>query len=119
MPLTSSTGKTGVANCAGPCGLLEMRFSTCCLLALAMCCSNGGIDGVEFVLGIVLETLDVLWRVCKLDQTKDSCCELCLLCENEGHGGPGRASWVLMGLFRYHIPVETSVGLWKEEWGSS
>lgn len=86
----------GAANCTGPHGLLEMRFTTCCLLAVAVCYSSGGIDVIEFVLDIVLETL-VPWRVCKLDQTVDGCCQLSLLCENEGHRGLGRVSWVLKG----------------------
>lgn len=48
-----------------------------------------------FVLGTVLETLAIPGRAHKLDQTADGCCQLSLLCENEGHRGPGRASRVL------------------------
>lgn len=87
----------GAANCAGPRGLLEMWFTACCLPAPAMCCSSGGIAGIEFVLDIVLETLAIPWRACKLDQTADGCCQLSPLCENEGHRCPGRALWVLRG----------------------
>lgn len=83
----------GAVDC--PRGLLELWVTACCLLALAMRCRSGGIDDIEFVLGIVLESLAVPWRARKPDQTADGCCQLSLLRENEGHRGPGRASWAL------------------------
>lgn len=97
MPLASDPGKVGAVNCAGPRGLLEMGFTTSCLLAPAVCCSSGGIDGIEFVLSIVWEMLTIPQRACELDQTLDGCCQLSPLCENEGHRGPGGALRVLRG----------------------
>lgn len=53
----------GFSECPWPPALirwvlhLEMWFVTCCLLSLLVCCSKGGIDGIEFVLGTVLDHL--------------------------------------------------------------